>query len=156
MLSNRLLRLAAVLGAVALLAACGTATTSNGSPTKVSGGLGQGASGSAANNPAPASLASGSAANQAAANAVLQARGDQKLIQDASMGVQIKTGSFWDSYNRAVAIAAWSIARGIGGAKHGDYGSANGVREMHGTRVTADEQIQPLDDRRNRLQVDVL
>ena len=106
MLSNRLLRLAAVLGAVALLAACGTATTSNGSPTKVSGGLGQGASGSAANNPAPASLASGSAANQAAANAVLQARGDQKLIQDASMGVQIKTGSFWDSYNRAVAIAA--------------------------------------------------
>jgi len=106
MLSNRLLRLAAVFGAVALLAACGTATTSNGSPTKVSGGLGQGASGSAANNPAPASLASGSAANQAAANAVLQARGDQKLIQDASMGVQIKTGSFWDSYNRAVAIAA--------------------------------------------------
>jgi uncharacterized protein DUF4349 len=107
MLSRRLLGAAAVFGAVGLLAACGTASTTSDSSAKISGGLGQsGASGFAGNNPAPATLASGSAANQPASNAVLQARGDQKLIQDASMGVQIKAGSFWDNYNRAVAIAA--------------------------------------------------
>jgi hypothetical protein len=104
MISRRLLGAATVLGAVSLLAACGTASTN--SPTTTSGGLAQGgASGSAANNPAPATLASGSAANQAASNAVLQARGDQKVIQDASMGIQIKSGTFWDRYNQAVAIA---------------------------------------------------
>jgi hypothetical protein len=39
------------------------------------------------------------------ASIILQAQGDRKIVQNASMGVQIKSGSFWDSYNRAGDIA---------------------------------------------------
>lgn len=44
-------------------------------------------------------------ASQPLTNAVLTAQGDQKVIQDASLGIRIKSGAFWDSYNQAVAIA---------------------------------------------------
>jgi uncharacterized protein DUF4349 len=102
--SSRLPGLLALLGLAGLLAACGTQSTS-GSPTSISGGLAYGSSENHVPAPADKSTASGQA-SQAANNAVLQARGDQKVIQDATMGIQIKSGSFWDSYNKAVAIAA--------------------------------------------------
>jgi hypothetical protein len=101
---NRVVRLLALVGLAGLLAACGTQSTSTASTTTNSGGLAQGASA----NYAPAGgtgSAAGAAPAQSASAAVLQARGDQKVIQDATMGIQIKSGSFWDSYNRAVAIA---------------------------------------------------
>jgi len=94
----------ALLGLVGLLAACGT-QAGTGSNSTVSGGLGQGSSGNNVPAPADKSTASGQT-SQAASNAVLQARGDQKVIQDATMGIQITSGSFWNSYNKAVAIAA--------------------------------------------------
>ena len=100
--SHAFLGVAALFGVVGLMAACGTASTTTGSTSPVSGGLAQG--GYSSNTPAKSALSSVGPANQAP-NAVLQARGDQKVIQDASMGIQIKSGSFWDSYNRAVAIA---------------------------------------------------
>ena len=101
---NRLPRLLTLLGLVGLLAACGT-QAGTGSNSTVSGGLGQGSSGNNVPAPADKSTASGQT-SQAASNAVLQARGDQKVIQDATMGIQITSGSFWNSYNKAVAIAA--------------------------------------------------
>ena len=98
MSSIRIVPVVALFGVVGLLAACGSAST--GSP--VSGGLAHGASGSYSSAD---HAAVGTPSTQAASNGVLQARGDQKVIQDANMGIQIKSGSFWDTYNRAVAIA---------------------------------------------------
>ena len=101
--SIRIVRVVLLFGVVGLLSACGAASTSTGSSNPTSGGLGQGAPGyrspAEAGVPAPP-------AKQAASNAVLLARGDQKVIQDATMGIQIKSGSFWESYNRAVAVAS--------------------------------------------------
>ena len=102
--SVRLALLLVSLGVSGLLAACGSGSTS--SSSHVSGGLGQG--GSSFNQSSAdrsAATASGGPAAQPASNAVLQAQGNQKVIQDASLGIQIKSGSFWDRYNQAVAIA---------------------------------------------------
>ena len=98
--SIRIASVVALFGVVGLLAACGSAST--GSPSAASGGLGQGASG---NSSAGDRAAVSTPSKQSASNSVLQARGDQKVVQDANMGIQIKSGSFWDSYNKAVAIA---------------------------------------------------
>jgi Domain of unknown function (DUF4349) len=88
-----ILRLSVVFAAVGLLAACGSAATSSsttaGSAKSVSGGLGS----------------AGFLAQPSTPSVILQTQGDRKIVQNASMGIQIKSGAFWDSYNQAVAIA---------------------------------------------------
>jgi hypothetical protein len=103
----RLTLLAGILGLSGLLAACGSsAATSAPAARSVSGGLGQGGGSMAYTNADKSVIGSAGPANQPATNAVLTAQGNQKVIQDASLGIRIKSGAFWDSYNQAVTIAA--------------------------------------------------
>ena len=104
-------RLALVVGILALggvLAACGSASSNIPAPAarSVSGGLAQGG-GTPMDYSSADKSAIGSAgpAGQPATNAVLTAQGNQKVIQDATLGIRIKAGGFWDSYNQAVTIA---------------------------------------------------
>jgi len=102
------MRLPALLGLVSLLASCGSGagtTSIGGSSKQVSGGL---SSGAGLSQPAPADRSAAGSLNSAqtsTTSAILQAQGDRKIVQNASMGIQIKSGAFWDSYNQAVAIA---------------------------------------------------
>ena len=98
--ATRIVSLLALVSLSGLLAACGsTASTSQGN--QISGGLAQGGSYSSADKNAVSS----GPAPQATSNAVLTAQGSQKVIQDAALGIQITSGSFWDNYNKAVTIA---------------------------------------------------
>jgi hypothetical protein len=97
-----------ILGLSGVLAACGTASSNSAAPAarSVSGGLGQGGAGSVDYAGADKSaIGSGGPAGQPGSNAVLTAQGNQKMIQDATLGIRIKSGAFWDSYTQAVAIA---------------------------------------------------
>ena len=66
--------------------------------------------GGAAFGPVPAGKSTGPrsaapAGQASAADVVLQAQGDQKIIQDAVLSIQIKSGSFWDAYNQTITVA---------------------------------------------------
>jgi hypothetical protein len=87
-------------GLAVVLTACGTASQSRSNSSNVSAGL--------AESHAPADKAAYAGPGQpssSAADPVLLAQGNRQVIQDATIGIQIKAGSFWDSYNRAVAVA---------------------------------------------------
>lgn len=100
-----------ILLSAGFLASCGSGNggSNAASFSQISGGLGQGSSGQATSGqgsstdkalglPSPAGSSN-------SANVIQQAQGDRKIVQNASLGVRIKTGTFWDAYNRAVAIA---------------------------------------------------
>jgi hypothetical protein len=103
-------RRALVVGILALggvLAACGSASTNTAAPAarSVSGGLAQGGGTSMDYSADKSVNGAGGPVAQPASNAVLTAQGNQKVIQDATLGIRIKSGAFWDSYNQAVTIA---------------------------------------------------
>ncbi|HEY4845636.1 MAG TPA: DUF4349 domain-containing protein [Candidatus Dormibacteraeota bacterium] len=125
---NRIGPALALLSVVGLLAACGSTPAS--SPSPVSGGLAQGG---ATYSSADKNAISGGPAPQASSNAVLTAQGNQKVIQDASLGIQIKSGSFWDSYNQAVTIAG----RFNGSLVSSQVGDPSGQETDSGTVVVA-------------------
>jgi hypothetical protein len=98
------LRIPLAIVACALLAACGTAGTGGGGGTaataekQVSGGLGQAGS-------STDSAAFNSSAGKPNSVDVLQAQGTRQVIQDATLSLRIKSGSFWQNYDKALAIA---------------------------------------------------
>lgn len=104
----RLALLTGILGLGGVLAACGSsaATSAIPAPHSVSGGLAQGSGSTDYASVDKSASGSTGPANQPATSAILTAEGNQKVIQDASLGIRIKAGSFWDSYNQAVTIAA--------------------------------------------------
>jgi hypothetical protein len=102
--SVRLALLLGLLGISGLLAACGSSGSTAAGPAPVSGGSAQGG-GSMNYASTDKSTSLGAPAGQPASNAVLTAQGNQKVIQDATLGIRIKSGAFWDSYNQAVTIA---------------------------------------------------
>ncbi len=103
----RLALLVGTLGLSALLAACASGTTNSAAPAprSVSGGLAQGGGSVDYTSADKSAIGSAGPASQPGTNAVLTAQGNQKVIQDASLGIRIKSGAFWDSYNQTVTVA---------------------------------------------------
>ena len=103
----RLALLVGTLGLSALLAACASDATNSAAPAprSVSGGLAQGGGSVDYTSADKSAIGSAGPASQPGTNAVLTAQGNQKVIQDASLGIRIKSGAFWDSYNQAVTVA---------------------------------------------------
>lgn len=102
------LRIGLAFSACLILAACGTAggagPSSNGGTAfkSISGGLGQGGSST------DLSAGSGQVAaqpRQSNSTDVLQAQGSRQVIQDANLSLRIKSGSFWQIYDKALAVA---------------------------------------------------
>jgi Domain of unknown function (DUF4349) len=124
MFVNRVLQWLAIAAMAALLAACGT--ESAGSPSNGNTQAGSAAYGPAQGNPIPAPA-------KPTTDIVLQARGDQKVIQDATLAIQIKSGSFWESYNKAVAVAG----RFNGYLVSSQVGDASATETNAGTVVVA-------------------
>ena len=95
-----------VVGAC-LLAGCGTAggagTSNPASSSQISGGLAQGAP--VPGSPADKAAGGYSQAQSNSASVILQAQDNRKLVQNATMGIQIKSGAFWDTYYKALSIA---------------------------------------------------
>jgi Domain of unknown function (DUF4349) len=131
----RLALVVGILGLSGVMAACGTASTNSAAPAArpVSGGLAQGAGSVDYTNADKSAIGSAGPAGQPAPNAVLTAQGNQKVIQDATLGVRIKSGAFWDSYNQAVRIAT----RFNGYLVSSQVGDANATTTDAGTVVVA-------------------
>lgn len=131
----RLALVVGILGLSGVMAACGTASTNSAAPAArpVSGGLAQGAGSVDYTNANKSAIGSAGPAGQPAPNAVLTAQGNQKVIQDATLGVRIKSGAFWDSYNQAVTIAT----RFNGYLVSSQVGDANATTTDAGTVVVA-------------------
>jgi hypothetical protein len=130
-------RLALLVGTLSiggLLAACGSATTNSAAPAarSVSGGLGQGGSSMNYASADKSTVGAGAPTVQQP-NAILTAQGDQKVILDATLGIQIKSGAFWDSYNQAVVIAG----RFNGHLVSSQVGDPTGQQTDSGTVVVA-------------------
>ena len=101
----------AALAVATALAACGAAGNTGAGTTTVSGGLAQGAAPSTQLNGATSDQALGTAQPKSAANdPITRAQGNRQIVQNAAVGLRIKSGRFWDAYNQAVAIA-----EGLGG-----------------------------------------
>jgi hypothetical protein len=130
----RLALLVGTLGIGGLLAACGSAGTTSAAPAprSVSGGLAQGDSSTNFASADKSTVGSGAPAVQQP-SAVLTAQGDQKVILDATLGIQIKSGAFWDSYNQAVVIAG----RFSGHLVSSQVGDPTGQQTDSGTVVVA-------------------
>ncbi len=100
-MENRGTRLWILLAVISgALAACGTPSTTSTAADYLPAGAPPAGVKSVNGETAPAASQATSSTDP-----VLLAQGNQKIIQDATLGLQIKSGSFWDVYNRAVVVA---------------------------------------------------
>lgn len=100
-----------LVAAASMLAACGSAgghtTAGPASYSRVSGGLGSAGGPSVGQGSTADKSVNGASQAQSpnSASVILQAQDNRKLVQNATMGIQIKSGAFWDTYYKALSIA---------------------------------------------------